>query len=96
MIQEIILKEDQNCRQHANEPTLQRGKPRTEFVNDWLLRYEVALTDALGTDNCPELKFLTRILVAASTSKVQAPFLKDVIQADAAHMSFGKYTLFSA
>ncbi len=56
----------------------------------------MALTDALGTDNCPELKFLTGIFVAPSTSKVQAPFLQDVIQADAAHMSFGKYTLFSA
>jgi hypothetical protein len=96
MIQEIVLKEKQNHRQHANEPTLERGTPRAEFVNDWLLRHEVALTDALGTDNCPELKFLTRILVAPSTSKVQALFLQDVIQADAAHMSFGKYTLFSA
>ena len=65
-------------------------------MNDWLLRHKVALTDALGTDNCPELKFLTRILVAPSTSKVQAPFLHNVIQADEAHMSFGKYTLFSA
>ncbi len=96
MIREIVLKEEQNCRQHANEPTLERGTPRMEFVNDCLLRHKVALTDALGTDNCPELKFLTRILVAPSTSKVQAPFLQDVIQADAAHMSFGKYTLFSA
>jgi hypothetical protein len=56
----------------------------------------MALTDALGMDNCPELKFLAGILVAPSTSKVQAPFLQDVIHADAAHMSFGKYTLFSA
>jgi hypothetical protein len=87
MIQEIVLKKEQNCRQHANEPTLEQGTPRTEFVNDWLLQHEVALTDALGMDNCPELKFLTGILVAPSTSKVQAPFLQDVIQADAAHMS---------
>ncbi len=70
MIQEIVLKEEQNCVQHANEPTLERGTPRTEFVNDWLLSHEVALTDALGTDNCPELKFLTGILVAPSTSMV--------------------------
>ncbi len=87
MIREIVLKEEQNCRQHANEPTLERGTPRTEFVNDWLLHHEVALTDALGMDNCPELKLLARILVAPSTSKVQAPFLQDVIQADAVHMS---------
>jgi hypothetical protein len=65
-------------------------------VNDWLLRHEVALTNALGMDDGPEIKFLTGILVAPSTSKFQAPFLQDVIQANAAHMSFGKYTLFSA
>jgi hypothetical protein len=56
----------------------------------------VAFTDALGMDNSPEIKFLTRIFVAPSTFKVQVPFLQDVIQANAAHMSFGKYTLFSA
>ncbi len=65
-------------------------------MNDWLLPHEVALTNALGMDDGPEIKFLTGILDALSTSKVQAPFLQDVIQADAAHMSFSKYTLFSA
>ena len=44
----------------------------------------------------PPVKFLTGIFIATSTSKLQGPFLQDVIQADAAHMSFGKYTLFSA
>ena len=44
-----------------------------------------------------KLNFLTGILIATSTSKAQAPsYLQDVIQADAAHMTFGKYTLFSA
>jgi hypothetical protein len=36
------------------------------------------------------------IFIAPSTSKKQIPFLREVIQADAAHMSFGKYTLYSA
>jgi hypothetical protein len=75
---------------------LEQGTPRKEFVNDWLLCHEVALTNALGMDDGPEIKLLTRILVVPSTSKVQAPFLQDVIQTIAAHMSFGKYTLFSA
>jgi hypothetical protein len=96
MVQAVTLKEELTCQEHANEPTLEQGTPRKEFVNDWLLRHEVALTNALGMDDGPEIKLLTGILVASSTSKVQAPFLQDVIQADAAHMSFGKYTLFSA
>jgi hypothetical protein len=94
--QVIVLKEELTHREHANEPTLRQGTPRMEFVNDWLLHHDVDLTDALGMDNGPEIKFLTGILVAPSTSKVQAPFLQHVIQADAAHMSLGKYTLFSA
>jgi hypothetical protein len=44
----------------------------------------------------PPLKFLTGAFIATSTSKKQVPFVQDVIQADGAHMSFGKYTLFSA
>jgi hypothetical protein len=96
MIQAVILKEELTPQEHANEPTLEQGTPRKEFVNDWLLRHKVALTNALGMDDGPEIKFLTRILVAPSTSKVQVPFLQDVVQADAVHMSFSKYTLFSA
>ncbi len=44
----------------------------------------------------PPLKFLTGIFIATSTSKEQVPFLQEVIQADGAHKSFGKYTLFLA
>ncbi len=38
---------------------------------------------------------MTGIFIAPSTSKKQVPFVQEVIQADAAHMSFGKYTLYS-
>jgi hypothetical protein len=96
MVRAVVLKEELTHQEHANKPTLERGTPRKEFVNDWLLRHKVALTNTLGMDDGPEIKLLTRILVATSTSKVQAPFLQYVIQANAAHMSFGKYTLFSA
>jgi hypothetical protein len=41
-----------------------------------------------------QFKFLMGILIAPSTPKKQLPFLQEVIQADAAHMVFGKYTLF--
>jgi hypothetical protein len=79
MVRAVILKEELTHQEHANKPTLERGTPRKEFVNDWLLRHEVALTNALGMDDGREIKFLTGILVTPSTSKVQAPFLQDVI-----------------
>ena len=47
-------------------------------------------------EDSPQFKFLMVIMIAPSTSKYQVPLLQEVIQADAAHMSFGKYTLYSA
>jgi hypothetical protein len=44
----------------------------------------------------PQLLFLTGILFATSSSKHLVPLRQDVIQADGAHASYGKYTLFSA
>ncbi len=59
--------------------------------------HEVVLCEQLGMEDGPlQSKFLTGIFIATSSSKVQVPFLQDVIQADGAHMTFGKYTLFSA
>jgi hypothetical protein len=49
----------------------------------------------LGMEDGLQLMFLTGIFSSTSTLKQQVPFLQEVIQADAAHMSFGKYTLFS-
>jgi hypothetical protein len=57
---------------------------------------DIYLNTALGSEGGTAFKFLTGILVAPSTSEAQVPFLQDVIQADGAHMSFGKYTLFTA
>jgi hypothetical protein len=34
------------------------------------------------------------IFISPSTSNEQVPFLQEVLEADAAHMSFGKYTLY--
>jgi hypothetical protein len=45
----------------------------------------------------PQFLFLTGILFATSSSKhLEVPLLQNVIQADGAHASYGKYTLFSA
>jgi len=47
-------------------------------------------------DDGPEIRFLDGILFAPSTAMASFPHLEDVIQADGAHTSFGKYTLYSA
>ncbi len=67
-----------------------------EYVNNKKLENEIYFSNALGLEDGPQFKFLTGIMIAPSTSKKQVPFLQEVIQADAAHMVFGKYTLFPA
>ena len=59
-------------------------------------RNEIFLNGALGYEKGPQYCFLAGILFATSTSKAIVPQLQDVIQADGAHTSFGKYTLLSA
>jgi hypothetical protein len=95
-VQEIIIKEELTHPENNKEPILERGKSRSNFVNNWIMEHKLLLNNALGVENGPELKFLTGVLFATSTSKLQASFLEDVIQTDSTHMSLGKYTMFSA
>jgi hypothetical protein len=69
---------------------------RKKCVFDWKQENEVFLSDTLGFETGPQYRFLAGILFAPSSSKVIVPQVQDVIQADGAHTSFGKYTLLSA
>jgi hypothetical protein len=52
------------------------------------------VNEHFGNKGC-NWQFVQRILFAASTSNVTVPYLQGVMLADAAHLWFGKYTLFS-
>jgi hypothetical protein len=57
----------------------------------------ISCTKTLGIEGGPaENKFLTGILIVTSVSKSMFRMTQEVVQADGAHTSFGKYTLFSA
>jgi hypothetical protein len=68
---------------------------RADYVNKWKKDNDTFLCDAFGFEDGPQFKFLTGIFITPSTSKEQFPFLQEVLQAGAAHTSFGKYTLYS-
>ncbi len=85
----LVLKEEFD-RKKAEKLTMTWDKHR-EYVNNWKKDNDVFLCNALGLEDGPPYKFL---MIAPSTSKKQVLFLQEVIQADAAHMSFGKYTLY--
>ncbi len=67
-----------------------------KFIKKWKTDNEVYLNNVFGMEDGPQFLFLTGILFATSSSKHLVPLLKDVIQADGAHASYGKYTLFLA
>jgi hypothetical protein len=91
-----VLFKEQKRWELNNEPALERGPDSEKFFKDFLIEHDVALTAQLGIEDGPPMKFLTGIFIATSTSKCQVSFLQDVIQADTAHMTIRKYTLFSA
>lgn len=66
----------------ARQYCIQWSKDNEDFINEQFGRVE------------DKWRFVHGILFA--TSKRTAPALQNVIQADAAHMKFGKYTLYSA
>ena len=64
-------------------------------MNDWKTKNYDKLLFELGASG-DSYQFLNGIMFATSASKVSVLMLQNVIQADAAHMNFGKYTLYSA
>ena len=68
------------------------GEERKKYVVDWKAEHEAFLNVALGYEDGPRYHFLACILFAPSSSKKIVPLLQDVIQADGAHTSFGKYS----
>ncbi len=89
----IVLKEEMD-RKKAAKLDMSRNE-KVEYVNKWKKDNDTFLCDAFGFEDGPQFKFLMGIFISPSTSKKQFPFLQEVLQADAAHMSFGKYTLYS-
>ena len=90
-----VVREELKRREDKKEPALERSETE-EFIKNWLMENDLHITKQLGPEDGPQIKFLTGVFIATSTSKMQVPLVQDVIQADGAHMSFGKYTLFSA
>jgi hypothetical protein len=68
---------------------------KVDYVKNWKRENEIFLCDALGLEDGPQYQFLTGTFISLSTSKNQIPFLQEVLQAVAVHMSFGKYALYS-
>ena len=65
------------------------------YLNQWCEDNKSFINKHFGTER-DNWRFVQGIAFATGPSRRTAPQLQQIIQADAAHMNFGKYTLYSA
>ena len=92
----VVLEE---AGRHELDPTRQQWLATTagakRFVKDWTRANAVFIKKHFGSKE-DNWRFVKGIQFTTSTSVRTARGLQQIIQADAAHMNFGKYTLYSA
>jgi hypothetical protein len=94
-LDKIILAEEAQHRKDANMDGILPAD-RKDFVLQWRKKHESKIYKRLGTPAdqlC--LMFLNGTFFAPSFAKATVPHLQKVFMADACHLNFGKYTLFS-
>jgi hypothetical protein len=69
-----------------------KREQRAAFLGKWFTENKDFLNSQMGLADATQ--FLSGILLTTLASIQTVPHLQQLIQADAAHMQFGKYTLF--
>jgi hypothetical protein len=94
----VVLEQKMNSLKKDNKMMLKAEK--LQYLDKWEEANMEMLEDVgLGT-NCgaewvgPD-RFLCEVFLSISAARNAVPLLQTVYQADAAHMNFGKYTLYS-
>jgi hypothetical protein len=96
MLEHVVLSDQ--IRKNKAEGMLMLKGEKIEFITKWKLMNKDVLEDGgLGGPKlgAVPLKFFSAILFSTSGARKAVPFLQLVFQADACHMNFGKYTLYS-
>jgi hypothetical protein len=88
----IVLLEEVERRKKAKE--IMDKAEQLKFIKKWKTDNDLYLNNVFGMEDGPQFLFLMSILFATLSSKHLVPLLQDLIQADGAHASYRKYTLF--
>ena len=93
----VVLGEEIQRRKAAGMKNHGLGVPARAqaFLEKWELDNAAFIDEHLGTVQ-ENLRFVEGILFAPSTSRRTVPLLQSVYQADAVHLNWGKYTLYSS
>ncbi len=89
-----VVTEDEIRRRDGNVGDFNTAMAHNNYFRDWKKQNRDFIEVEFGKED-EDTKFVTGILFAPSFSVASCPLLQRVIQADAAHMNIGKYTLYS-
>jgi hypothetical protein len=92
-IEKVIIADKVLCRKDAHLEGLAPNNRRA-FVLKWMNDHSKILLQQLGWKS-DDVSFLDRVLFAPSFVQKTIPHLQKTYMADACHLNFGKYTLFS-
>ena len=94
-LDKVVLAEEAQRRKDANIDGLPPAE-RKAFILQWQTKHATQLHERLGTpEDGVHLRFLNGVFFTPSFTKETVPLLQKVFMADACHLNFGKYTLFS-
>ena len=57
-VQTVVIKDELTCWANRKEPTLEWGKSRTNYMNDWTVEHELLLNDVLGFEDGSKIEVL--------------------------------------
>ena len=89
----IVLSEEMLRHKHNNNSTMSKEE-RNTFIAQWKTEHRDMLMDQLGP-KCVNVSFLHGIFFTPSFLQGTVPELQRLVMADACHLNFGKYTLYS-
>jgi hypothetical protein len=92
-IEVIILSEELLRLKHLDNSTLDKDE-RFAFIAKWKKDHCELLMEQLGP-KCVDVNFLHGIFFSPSFLQATVPELQRLVMADACHLNFGKYTLYS-
>ena len=93
---DVVLQEKINTLKKTNKHM--NSIQKLKYIHAWLVANSEVLNDVGLGENCVEgcvETFVTGLLLSSAAAKNYVQLLQTVYQADAAHMNFGKYTLYS-
>ena len=96
LLERIILTEEVEKRKSAGKKMSKMEK--INFIKDWKVKNMQMIIDAGMDPIVPTTitsSYVSGLYFSLSAARQTVPHLQQIFQADAAHMSFGKYTLYS-